>query len=127
MVRCVLESLALKYRWVVERIEAIAGRRVEAIHVVGGGSRNGLLCALTASATRRPVRAGPVEATALGNVLMQARARGDVASLAEIRAVVRRSTDVRPYEPDANAAAWDEAYARFGQIVAATPAANGGG
>ncbi|CAA9556908.1 MAG: Rhamnulokinase, partial [uncultured Thermomicrobiales bacterium] len=118
LVRCLFESLALKYRWVLEEIEAIAGWRAECIHVVGGGSRNAMLNALTADATGRPVLAGPVEATALGNLLTQAMARGELASLAEIRAVVRRSTDPRPFEPDPDRGAWDDAYGRFGQIMA---------
>jgi rhamnulokinase len=85
VVRCVLESLALKYRWVLERAEEITGRRAEVVHVVGGGVRNTLLCQLTADATRRPVRAGPVEATALGNLMVQAYTRGYLDSLEEIR------------------------------------------
>src|SRR5260370_5998077 len=71
-VRCALESLALRYRWVLEKLERLAGRRLERIHIVGGGCQNGLLCQLTADACDRPVLAGPVEATALGNVLTQA-------------------------------------------------------
>jgi rhamnulokinase len=74
--RCVLESLALKYRWVLEKTEEIIGREVGVVHVVGGGVRNELLCQLTADAARRPVVAGPVEATALGNLMVQAYARG---------------------------------------------------
>jgi rhamnulokinase len=88
---------------------------------VGGGARNSLLCRLTAGATRRPVLAGPVEATALGNALVQAMAFGDLGSLADIRAVVRRSTTPRAFEPEDNADAWDEAYERFLRLVAATP------
>jgi rhamnulokinase len=113
VVRCILESLALKYRWVVERAERLSGRQVETIHVVGGGARNALLCRLTADATGRPVLAGPVEATALGNVLVQAHARGDVGSPAEMRAVVRRSVDVQTFEPAGNRDVWEAAYERF--------------
>jgi rhamnulokinase len=112
-VRCVLESLALKYRWVVERAEELSGEQVEVLHVVGGGARNVLLCQMTAEATGRPVLAGPVEATALGNVMVQAYARGAVRSLEEIRSVVRRSTEVRRYEPHGDRERWNGAYARF--------------
>jgi len=88
------------------------GRRLSTIHIVGGGSQNRLLCQLAADATQRPVLAGPVEATAAGNVLMQALARGRLGSLAEARRVVRRSFDVVHYAPRARDD-WDTAYARF--------------
>ena len=118
VVRCVLESLALKYRWVLERAEEITGRRAEVIHVVGGGVRNTLLCQLTADATRRPVRAGPVEATALGNLMVQAYSRGYLGSLQEIRAAVRGSpVEVRSYEPKASLDEWQDAYQRLRGIV----------
>ncbi|MDP9379929.1 MAG: rhamnulokinase [Chloroflexota bacterium] len=101
MVRCVLESLALKYRWVLERLQGVSGQRIQAVHVVGGGSRNELLCQLTASACGLPVLAGPSEATALGNVLVQAYARGLANSLSEMRGLARASTELRCYEPGA--------------------------
>jgi rhamnulokinase len=112
VVRCALESLALKYRYVLERLEEILKRRLSAIHVVGGGSRNRLLCQLTADATQRPVIAGPAEATAVGNVLVQALATGRLGALSDARAVVRRSFDLVTYEPRRDDR-WDEAYARF--------------
>jgi rhamnulokinase len=118
--RCVFESLALKYRWVVEQAGEIAGQNVEAIHVVGGGSQNSLLCQLTADATRLPVLAGPVEATALGNVMVQAYSRGYVKSLEEIRAVVRRSTEIDRYEPGGDANEWDELRERFSGLMDAS-------
>ena len=118
IVRSVLESLALKYRWVIERAEGITRRRVDTIHVVGGGVRNELLCQLTADATRRPVRAGPVEATALGNLMVQAYSRGYVGSLAEIRAVVRASpVEVRDYRPAGSTDEWENAYGRLLKIM----------
>ncbi len=118
IVRCVLESLALKYRWVIERAEEITGRRVDAIHVVGGGVKNKLLCQLTANATRRPVRAGPVEATALGNLMVQAYSRGYVGSLEEIRAVVRASpVEVRDYRPAGSTDEWENAYGRLRKVM----------
>ena len=116
--RCVIESLALKYRWSLERAEEITGRRVEVVHVVGGGVRNTLLCQLTADATRRPVRAGPVEATALGNLMVQAYARGHLGSLEEIRAAVRRSPiELHDYLPMGSADEWDGAYERLRGIM----------
>jgi rhamnulokinase len=117
VVRCVFESLALKYRWVLEKAEEVSGQRVETVHVVGGGAQNTLLCRLTAGATRRPVVAGPVEATALGNVMVQAYARGYVGSLAEIREVVRSSTEVRTYVPEGSADEWNGAFERFSKLM----------
>ncbi|MSS72506.1 MAG: rhamnulokinase [Candidatus Latescibacteria bacterium] len=115
-VRCALESLALKYRYVLERLEEIQGHRLSAIHIVGGGSRNHLLCQLTADAAGRPVIAGPVEATAIGNLLVQAIATGHLGALSDARAVVRRSFDVVTYEPKHDDR-WDEAYARFVKMI----------
>jgi len=99
MVRAVLEGLALTYRQQVERLEALLGHDLTALHVVGGGSQNDLLNQFTADATGRPVVAGPVEATAVGNVLMQALATGRVESLDEVRALVRQSFPTRRFEP----------------------------
>src|SRR5207244_2281224 len=91
VVRCALESLALRYRWVLEKLEELLGRRLEVIHIVGGGSQNLLLNQLTADACNRQVLAGPAEATAIGNVMVQALGLGLVNSLAEARQVVRQS------------------------------------
>jgi rhamnulokinase len=112
VVRCALESLALRYRWVLERLEELLGRRLDTIHIVGGGSQNALLCQFTADACNRPVHAGPVEATAIGNVLVQALGLGLVGSLAEAREVVRRSFEVGVYTP-CNPDRWQEPYKRF--------------
>lgn len=111
-VRCALESLALKYRWAIERLEAILGTTIRTIHVVGGGSRNALLCQFTADACARPVHAGPVEATAVGNVLMQAMGRGRISTLADARRIVAGSFPVTVYEPR-EPAAWNDAAGRF--------------
>ena len=99
IVRCALESLALKYREVLGYLERLRGGRIEQIHVVGGGSQNELLCQMTADACERPVLAGPMEATAIGNVLMQAIAAGEIADVAAAREVVRRSFDPVAYQP----------------------------
>ena len=94
--RSIYVSLACKYRLVLERLEAASGREVRTIHVIGGGARNALLCQLTADVTGREVLAGPVEATALGNVLVQARAAGELGSLADMRAVSAASFGPSP-------------------------------
>jgi rhamnulokinase len=116
VVRGCLESLALRYRWVLERLEELHGRRFDVIHVVGGGCQNRLLCQLTADACNRTVLAGPVEATAIGNLLTQAIGLGLLGSLAEARAVVRQSFEVTAYEPR-SPKSWDEPYARFLRLI----------
>lgn len=116
VVRCALESLALKYRWVLERLEDLVGRRLETIHVVGGGSQNTLLCQLTADCCNRPVIAGPVEATAIGNVLTQAIGLGLIGSLAQARDVVRRSFEPITYTPR-NAKEWQGPHERFLNVL----------
>lgn len=115
VIRCALESLALRYRQVLEKLESFIGRRIERIHVVGGGTQNQLLCRMTADACRRVVIAGPVEATAIGNLAMQAVAQGLCDSIADARRIVRSSFEVRVYEP-VDPDPWDDAYARFLQL-----------
>jgi rhamnulokinase len=110
--RCALESLALRYRWVLERMEELTGWRLEVIHVVGGGSQNELLCQFTADACNRPVLAGPVEATAIGNILVQAIGLRMLGSLQDAREVVRRSFEVRAYSPK-NPGGWNKPYEHF--------------
>jgi rhamnulokinase len=115
--RCALESLALKYRLVLSWLEELAGSKVQVLHIVGGGSQNELLNQFTADACGLPVVAGPVEATALGNVLVQARSAGGVATLADMRSVVRASTTLKQYEPRERQA-WNDAYGRFRELLA---------
>ena len=107
-VRCILESLALRYRAVIERLEYHAGKPIEVIHMVGGGIRNKLLNQFTADACGRPVVAGPVEATTIGNALVQAMAVGRIASLDELRRIVAQSFRLTEYEPR-GAEAWRRA------------------
>ncbi|MFI1090808.1 rhamnulokinase family protein [Streptomyces sp. NPDC020917] len=115
MVRCILESLALAHRRTLRRAAALADREITHVHLVGGGSRNALLCQLTADATGLPVIAGPTEATALGNVLVQARAHGVAGDLTDMRALVARTQQLRRYAPNlGDAPAWDAAAARLG-------------
>lgn len=126
VIRCLLESLALKYRWVLERLEEVLGRRLEPVHVVGGGIRNALLCQLTADATGRPVVAGPAEATAIGNLLVQALGLGRIGSVEDIRAVARASCEPRTFAPDGDHGRWEEAYGRFRGLLPESPPASKG-
>jgi len=117
-VRCCLEGLALKYRWVIERLEELTGKTVSTIHIVGGGSQNWLLNQFTADATGKPVQAGPVEATATGNALVQAIALGYIGSHAELREVVRNSFSLRTFEPKPDER-WEQAFERFCRFIEA--------
>jgi rhamnulokinase len=99
MTRVILHSLAVRYKQVIESLEILTGRKLEVIHIIGGGSRNGLLNQLTADVTGRRVVAGPAEATAAGNALTQAMGTGNIGSLEELRAVVRNSFEVEDFEP----------------------------
>jgi rhamnulokinase len=122
VIRSVLVSLACKYRFVLEHLESVSGRSVSCIHVIGGGARNALLCRLTADLVGRPVLAGPVEATALGNVLVQARATGELGSLAQLRAVAAASADPVVHEPGADRARAEATYRRFLAVTGLQPA-----
>ena len=118
IIRCIYDSLALKYRWVAEKLEEIIGRTYSTINVVGGGTKEKMLLQFTANATHKRVCAGPVEATALGNIAMQAIAAGEIGGLWEARSIIADSTDVNEYTPDtAEAAAWDDAYEKFCRII----------
>jgi rhamnulokinase len=117
IVRCALESLALKYRAVLDDLGRVSPHPIEKVHVIGGGSRNGLLNGFTAAATGLPVIAGPVEATAIGNILGQALALGDIGSLEDMRSIVAASAGLRVFDPEGKAA-WDEAFDRFREVLA---------
>jgi rhamnulokinase len=116
VIRCALESIALKYRQVLGWLEELTGARIKTIHIVGGGTQNRQLCQMAADACGRRVVAGPVEATAIGNLMVQSIASGEVGSIGEAREVVRRSFSVETYEPR-NSTAWDEAHGRIINIV----------
>lgn len=116
LVRCALESLALKYRMVLGWLEELSGQKTDVIHIVGGGTQNELLNQFTANATGRPVVTGPVEATALGNLLVQARSSGSVGSLNQIRDIVRASSTMQRYEPE-HTGQWNDAYGRFVELL----------
>lgn len=125
LLRCITDSLALKYRWVLQRMEATLGRHLSPVHVVGGGSRNAVLNQAMADAMQRPVMAGPAEATATGNIMVQAVAQGAIPSFQAIGDVVRQSVAVRTFEPAATPgmqAYWDEHYTRMEALVEHPPA-----
>ena len=113
VVRCIYESLALKYRSVAERVMELMGRRARVIHVVGGGTKDRFLSQLTADACGIPVCAGPEEATAIGNLMMQLMAAGEVSDLGQARRVVAASFETKQYLPTADRNMWDEAYGRI--------------
>lgn len=116
IVRCALEGVALRYRYVLEKTEEILGQRLDPIHIVGGGTRNHLLSQFTADATGRPVLTGPVEATAMGNSLVQLLTLGRLSSLWDARAVVRASVEVSHFEPG-DRSGWDAAYQQFLRLL----------
>ena len=116
VLRTCLESLALKYRVVLGWLEELTGTPVEVIHIVGGGTQNRLLNQLTADACNRPVVTGPIEATAMGNLLLQARGRGALGSLADLREVVMASSEIERFEPSGDAR-WQDAAGRFESIM----------
>jgi rhamnulokinase len=111
--RCIVTSLACKYRYSLDRLAAASGRELTRLHVVGGGAQHRLLCQVTADITGRPVVAGPIEATSIGNVVVQARAAGELESLAQARELIRRSAEIVVYEPSADRGTSDAIYERF--------------
>ncbi len=123
-IRCVYESLALLYRRTLRQIEQLTGRRIGRLHIVGGGSKDQVLSQFAANATGLPVHTGPVEGTAIGNILIQAIARGNLPSLSAARQVVRSSFETITYEPK-DAAVWENAFPRFDQLIARTTPAAG--
>jgi rhamnulokinase len=113
--RCILESLALSYRMALDEIEELTGRSIARLHIVGGGSQSLLLNQFAANATRREVIAGPVEATAAGNVLIQAIALGQLDSHQALRKIVSDSFSLQTYQPR-DTEKWQEAFDRFTQL-----------
>ncbi len=115
--RSVLESLALAYREVLDLVTAVANRQVSVLHIVGGGAQNQLLNQMTANATGLPVIAGPIEATLIGNALVQLITLGEISDLGQARQILAGMAELKRYEPEGNAgyqqAVWDEAYSRF--------------
>ncbi len=116
VVRCIYESLALKYRYTVDSLEALMGKKTAMINVVGGGTKDKFLSQMTADACGIPVCAGPEEATAIGNLMMQTIAAGEVKDLSQAREVVAKSFELKHYEPCLERSAWDAAYDKFRQL-----------
>jgi len=118
IVRCIFESLALRYRWTAEKLEELTGRKYPVINIVGGGTKEEMLSQFAADASGRTVCAGPVEATALGNIAMQLIAAGELKDITEARQVIRSSFELKTYQPNsASKAVWDEGYARFKALI----------
>jgi rhamnulokinase len=115
-VRCIFESLSLKYRYILGLLKGMAPFEIEKLHVIGGGSKNPLLNQWTANAIGMPVVAGPSEATAIGNIMLQAKAAGVVESLQEMRSIIAQSVHIDEYEPQ-NADMWLEAYGKFQTVT----------
>lgn len=112
VIRCALESLVLRYRLVLDYLEQLVGRSMNTIHMVGGGVQNKLLCQFTADACQKPVVAGPIEATAIGNVMMQAIGTGRLSSIQEARQLLRGAPDIEHYQPHSDSD-WDAGFERF--------------
>ncbi len=119
IIRCIAQSLAFKYREVVEGMEEVTGKPYNVINIVGGGIKDKMICQFTANATKRKVSAGPVEATSIGNVVVQGMALGAIADLCEARKVVKNSFPIDVYEPE-NSDAWDAAYETWKEICKKT-------
>jgi rhamnulokinase len=119
LLRCIVESLALRYRFVLEHIEALIQKRFAGLHIVGGGSQHAALCQYTANALGRPVWAGPQEATAIGNLLVQLIALGKIKDIQQARQIVRHSFPLVTYEPG-DRAAWEQAYKTFLYVTGAS-------
>lgn len=113
--RCVYDSLVLKYKYTIKQIESVTGNKIEKLHIIGGGANNKIMNQLTANATGIPVFAGPTEATAIGNIMLQVKALGLVKSLEEIREVVRNSFEVTEYKPLSDLD-WEKAYLKFEKL-----------
>lgn len=117
IMRCIYESLALKYRYALEQIGRVTQKRFKTLHILGGGTKDILLCRMTAASTGLRVVAGPTEATALGNILIQLVAMGDLASVEEGRRLIAQAEPLREYLPE-DTALWDEAYVRYAALLA---------
>lgn len=116
VIRCALESLAMRYRMVLEWLEELVGNRINTIHIVGGGTQNELLCQMAADACNRTVVTGPIEATAIGNVMQQLVSTGEIGSISDARQIIADSFDVNSFHPK-NPEMWDEAYPRFRKLL----------
>ena len=116
MVRCIYESLALKYRYAIAQIGECTGKKFDILHLLGGGTKDNFLCEMTADSLGIPVCAGPVEATALGNIILQFIALGEIESVEEGRRIITENERLFNYEPSGDSA-WDKAYDRYVKIL----------
>lgn len=116
IIRCIIQSLALKYRYTVDGLEDILGKKLNVIHMVGGGIKDKMLCQFTANATAREVVAGPIEATSIGNIVVQAIALKEIGSLQQARQIIKDSFPTTVYQPE-QTEEWNEAYTRFKKII----------
>ncbi|MDC3424402.1 rhamnulokinase [Aquibacillus sp. 3ASR75-11] len=116
IIRCILDSLAMKYRFVLEKLESLTEVKYNGLHMVGGGIQNTLLCQFTSNAINRPVLAGPIEASSIGNILVQFEGLGRIKSLKEARELVRGSFPIKSYQPK-DKDVWDEGYQTFCKIL----------
>lgn len=116
IVRCVLESLAMSYRKTLDTLRSLTGRAIDVVHIGGGGTQNHLLNQMAANATGLPVVTGPIEATVIGNALVQLIALGEIGDLRQARHIVAGMTELNRYEPE-DTAVWQEAYGRYQQIT----------
>jgi rhamnulokinase len=114
--RCIYDSLVLKYKYTINQIESVTGLPIDKLHIIGGGANNAIMNQLTADATGIPVFAGPTEATAIGNIMLQAKALGKVKSLSEIREIVKNSFEVTEYNPSPKLD-WEGAYKKFEKLL----------
>lgn len=116
IMRCIYESLALKYKNALLNLKDITGKSFDCINIVGGGTKDPLLCKMTANACGMTVMAGPVEATALGNIVVQLMASGEIESITEARRIIKNSFDIKSFEPE-DSGEWEQAYANFVKII----------
>lgn len=116
LVRCIYESLAMKYKFAVNQLTENTGRKFDVLHLLGGGTKDSFLCQMTSDSLGIPVIAGPAEATALGNILLQLIALGDIKNIDEGRAVIRAQEKVLHYQPEA-AEIWQNAYKKFCTVM----------
>jgi rhamnulokinase/L-fuculokinase len=116
LVRCIYESLALKYRLALEQISECTGKKFDVLHLMGGGTKDGFLCELSAQSLGIPVIAGPIEATALGNIVLQLIALGEIDSIEKGREIIAETEKVKKYEQK-HTSDWDDAFVKFCEII----------
>ncbi|MGN1123763.1 MAG: FGGY-family carbohydrate kinase, partial [Eubacterium sp.] len=116
IIRCIYESLAMKYRYALEQIEGCTKKSFHTLHLLGGGTKDGFLCQLTADSINKTVIAGPVEATALGNIILQLIALEEIKNIDEGRKIIAQTENLKSYTPS-HSKEWDEAYERFVKII----------